>query len=71
VVVEEHMEGAMRITHQGRLLAFHAIPARPAKPVAAATPGSRPRRPVTPRPDHPWRKRLLPERAPQAVAAET
>lgn len=29
VVVEAHMDGRMGLTHQGRPLSFHAIPARP------------------------------------------
>ncbi len=62
--------GTMRITHQGRPLAFHAIISRPVKVVEAKTVHS-PRRPVTPRPDHPWRKRLRPERTSHAAAAGT
>lgn len=67
VQVEERLDGTLRITHQGRPLRFQAIAARPL-PTAQQAPGSRPRRPVPPRPDHPWRKRLLPERSPQAAA---
>ncbi len=66
VMVEERLDGTMRLTHQGRALAYHAITARPVK--AAVKPVPPPRRPVTPRPDHPWRTRLLSERAPQATA---
>jgi transposase len=69
VVVEERVDGTMRLTHQGRSLGFHAIATRPA-PGAEATPWPRARRRVTPRPDHPWRKRLLPERGHHAAAAE-
>jgi hypothetical protein len=61
VLVEERVDGTMRITHQGRPLAFHAITARPVK-VGEVKTGHLPRRPVTPRPDHPWRRRLRPER---------
>lgn len=67
VQVEERLDGTLRITPQGRPLRFQAIAARPL-PTAQQAPGSRPRRPVPPRPDHPWRKRLLPERSPQAAA---
>lgn len=67
VQVEERLDGTLRITHQGRPLRFQAIAARPL-PTAQQAPGSRPRRPVPPRPNHPWRKRLLPERSPQAAA---
>ncbi|MGE3978477.1 MAG: hypothetical protein AB7F94_12940 [Nitrospira sp.] len=37
VVVEEHVDGTMRLTHHGRALGFHAIAVRPV-PVAKATP---------------------------------
>lgn len=70
VLVEEHGDGTMRITHQGRPLGFHAITSRPVKAVEAKK-VPRPRGPVTPRPDHPWRKRLRPERTSQAAAAGT
>ena len=61
VLVEERVDGTLRITHQGRPLAFHAITSRPVKVVEAKTVHP-PRRPVTPRPDHPWRRRLHPAR---------
>jgi len=70
VLVEEPLDGTMRITHQGRPLGFHAITSRPVKAVAIK-PVPLPRRPVTPRPDHPWRKRLLPEQATHAAAGIT
>lgn len=70
VLVEEHVDGTMRITHQGRPLGFHAITSRPMKAVEAKTVHP-PRRPVTPRPDHPWRQRLRPERRTQATVART
>ena len=70
VLVEERVDGTMRITHQGRTLGVHAITSRPVK-IAAVTPVHPPRCLVTPRPDHPWRKRLLPTRDPHAAAAET
>ena len=70
VLVEERIDGTMRITHQGRALDFHAITSRPMKAAEAKT-VHRPRRPVTPRPDHPWRKRLRPERTRHAAAAGT
>ena len=63
VQVEERLDGTMRITHQGRTLDYHAIVSRPVR--AVKTPPA-PRRPVMPPPDHPWRKRLLPDRAQQA-----
>src|SRR3990172_2707887 len=70
VLVEEHVDGTMRITHQSRTLGFHAITSRPMK-AAEAKKVHRPRYPVTPRPDHPWRKRLLPTRETHAAAAIT
>lgn len=61
VIVEERVDGTMRITHHGRPLDYHAIPARPER--VAETPKAQvPRRPVTPTLAHPWRKRLLPTR---------
>jgi hypothetical protein len=70
VLVEDRVDGTRRITYQGRPLGFHAITSRPMK-AAEVKPVHLPRRPVTPRPAHPWRKRLLPERAPHAAAAIT
>jgi hypothetical protein len=67
VQVEEPLDGTLRITHHGRSLGFHAIAARPA-PVAEATRRPRSCRPVTPRPNHPWRMRLRPERTTHAAA---
>jgi transposase len=70
VLVEERIDGTMRITHQGRPLGFHAIASRPMK-AAEAKKVPRPRHPVPPRPDHPWRKRRQPERTTHAAAAIT
>ena len=70
VLVEEHVNGTMRITHQGRTLGFHAIASRPMK-AAEAKKVHPPRCLVTPRLDHPWRKRLLPTRDTHAAAAGT
>jgi transposase-like protein len=70
VQVEERLDGTLRITHQGRTLGFHAITSRPVT-AAAGTPVPRSRQSVTPRPAHPWRKRLLPERGTHAAAAIT
>jgi hypothetical protein len=70
VLVEERVDGTLRITHQGRPLVFHAITSRPVKVVEAKTVPP-PRRPVTPRPDHPWRRRLRPERRTPAAVATT
>ena len=70
VQVEERVDGTMRITHHGRPLDFHAITSRPVK-AAEAKMVHPPRRSVTPRPDHPWRGRLRPERRTQATVART
>jgi hypothetical protein len=70
VLVEERVNGTLRITHQGRMLGFHAITSRPVKAVEAKT-VHQPRCPVTPRPDHPWRTRRRPERTSHAAAAGT
>jgi len=70
VMVEERVDGTMRITHHGRPLAYHAIPARPER-VAEPPKAQVPRRPVKPTPAHPWRKRLQPTRDTHATAAIT
>ena len=70
VQVEERVDGTMRMTHHGRPLDFHASTSRPMKAVEAKT-VHRPRCPVAPRPDHPWRTRLRPERTSHAAAAGT
>ena len=64
--MEERVDGTMRMTHKGRALVYHAITARPVKAVEAKTVHP-PRCPVTPRPDHPWRLRLRPERRTQVT----
>ena len=70
VLVEERIDGSMRITHHGRALAYHVIAARPVKAAHVLT--VRPaRRPVTPARDHPWRRRLRPAREPRTAAAIT
>ena len=68
VIVEDRVDGTMRITHHGRPLTYHAIPARPGR-VAAPPKAQVPRRPVTPTRAHPWRKRLLSEGTRPAAAA--
>jgi transposase len=70
VLVEERVNGTLQITHQGRTLGYHAITSRPMK-AAEAKKVHPPRCPVTPRPNHPWRKRLLPEGTSHAAAAIT
>ena len=70
VMVEERVDGTMRITHHDRPLDYHAIPARPER-VAEPPKAQVPRRPVKPTSAHPWRKRLLPTRDTHAAAAIT
>lgn len=61
VVMEERVDGTLRMTHQGHVLAYARIAARPGRPAAPqAVP--RPHRPVTQARTHPWRKRALPPR---------
>jgi transposase len=62
VVVEDRMDGTIRITHQGRALQFQAITARPVKAAPTSPRVYIRRKPVKPLPDHPWQKRFLPER---------
>ena len=70
VLVEERIDGSMRITHHGRALAYHVIAARPVKAATVLTVHPA-RRPVTPARDHPWRRRLRPARGPRTAAAIT
>ncbi len=68
VVVEDHLDGTMRMTHHGRPLRYQAITARPVT-VAKPTPLALPRRPVKPKPTHPWHRRFLPDRHKAAKTA--
>ena len=61
VLVEDHLDGTMRITHRGQPLRYHAITARPVR-VMAPTPPAVPQRPVKPKPTHPWHRRILSDR---------
>ena len=70
VLVEEHVNGTLRTTHQGRSLGVHTITSRPVK-AATVKPLPRARQPVTARPDHPRRKSLWPERTRHAATALT
>lgn len=70
VLVEERIDGSMRITHHGRALTYHVIAARPVKAATVLTVHPA-RRPVTPARDHPWRRHLRPEREPRTAAAIT
>ena len=70
VQVEDRIDGTRRITHHGRPLGFHEITSRPVKTAEVIT-VHQPRRPVTPRRDHPWRTRLRLEREQHPAAAIT
>jgi transposase len=70
VVMEERVDGTLRMTHQGHVLAYVRIPARPGRPAAPQT-VSRRHRPVTQARTHPWRKRALPPRELLAVGPLT
>jgi transposase len=70
VLVEARVDGTMRITHQDRTLASHVIASRPVRAEAPPKPAEA-RRPVKPTAEHPWRKRLLPDRARHAAAGIT
>ena len=61
VLVEDHLDGTMRITHRGQPLRYHAITARPVR-VMVSTPPAGPQRPVKPKPTHPWHRRILSDR---------
>ena len=70
VQVEERIYEAIRITHthNGRPLGCHAITVRPGKAVEVKL-AHHFRRPVTPRPDHTWRKRWRPAREQRTASA--
>jgi len=70
VMVEERLDGMLRLTHHGRALSFHMIAARPVT-VAEAEPLPHAHRSVTPKPTHPWRKRWRPEQGAHPEAART
>ncbi len=61
VVMEERLDGTLRITHQGQPLAYHPIVARPVRAPEPPT-APRPHRPVKQARSHPWQKRVLPPR---------
>lgn len=70
VVVEERLDGTLRLTHHDQTLAYQVIASRPAR--AEASPQSaKARRQIKPAGNHPWRKRLLPPQRQQAAVATT
>jgi len=59
VLVEDHLDGTMWITHRGQPLRYHGITSRPVR-VMAPTPPAAPQCPVKPKPTRPWQCRILP-----------
>jgi transposase len=61
ISVEDHLDGTIQMTHHGRPLRYQVITARP---VTVTAPPSfiTPRRPVKPKPTHPWCRSVLPDR---------
>ena len=70
VVVEERLDGTIAITHHDRPLRSHALTSRPVRGMAP-TPLAPPRRPVKPKPTHPWHRRFVPEHHKPAEIAMT
>jgi transposase len=70
VLVEDHLDGTMRITHRGQPLRYHVITSRPVR-VMAPTPSVAPRRLVKPKPSHPWQRRILSDHQKPAAPAMT
>jgi hypothetical protein len=70
VVIEERLDGTLRITHQDQALAYRPMAERPVRPSEPLT-GSRQHRPVKQAMTHPWRKRVLPPREIPAAVLST
>jgi len=70
VIVEDRVDGTMRMTRNVRPLTYQAIVACPLR-VPSPPKIARPQRTVTPTRAHPWRKRLLPEGRRHAAVAIT
>lgn len=58
IVVEEHFDGILYITYQGKRLRHHEITTRPVK-LKPTVPCSLKKKPLKPAPDHPWRKAFI------------
>jgi transposase len=71
VTMEERLDGTLHITYKGRELRYRAIPARPPKAAPEPPRALHATKPWTPSADHPWRRRLGPQRRTkgQSVAA--
>ncbi len=70
VVIEDRLDGTLRMTHRGHVLTYHPIAERPIRPVEPRTVSHR-HRPVKQARTHPWRKRVLPPRELLAAAGST
>lgn len=70
VVIEDRLDGTLRLTHRGRVLDYHLIPERPVSPAKPRTVAGR-RRPVKPPRTHPWRKPMSPPRKILAAVGRT
>ena len=70
VMVEERLDGSLRITYQGKRLRYHAIALRPMRVRETPQPVLKIHR-TKPAPDHPWKKRILPQRRKTEVAVAT
>lgn len=68
VMVEERLDGSVRITHQGQWLRYREIAARPVKLTAPPKVRWNPP-PVKPAPDHPWKKIFLLQKKKEAGAS--
>jgi hypothetical protein len=71
VSVAERLDGTLHITSKGRELRYRAIPVRLPKDAPEPPRALHAKNPWTPPTDHPWRRRLLPQRRTkdQSVAA--
>lgn len=70
VVMEDRLDGTLRMTHRGHVLAYHPIAERPVRPADPRS-VSRRHRPVKQARTHPWRKPMLPPREILAAAGST
>ena len=68
VMVEERLDGSLRITHQGQRLRYREIAARPVKVAARPKVRLNPP-PVKPTPDHPWKKTFMWQKQKEAGAS--
>ena len=70
VVVEERLDGSMRITAGGKPLRAHEIVSRPVRVEAPPKP-VRPRRSIKPAAHHPWRNARVPQREARGAVSIT